>query len=111
MAKKNNNNDAFFSTLFSNDEAYKADVERAKNIQKKTGKKPKKAKEVNFEKPKLDDSVNKETKRLEDKGRKEAEENKRLIAQGLTKDIFGESLKRIVGETVNNYIKTMTSLN
>jgi hypothetical protein len=105
MTKKNNNNDAFSSTLFGDDEAYKADVERAKDIQKKTGKKPKKAKEVNFERPKLDDSVNKETKRLEDKGRKEAEENKRLIAQGLTKDMFGENLKRIVSETVDKFVK------
>lgn len=104
MAKKNNN-DTYASPLFDNDEAYQADVARAKEIEKKTGKKPKKAKEIKFEKPKLDNSVNKETKRLEDKGRKEAEENKRLIAQGLTKDMFGESLKRIVSETVDKFVK------
>ena len=109
MAKKNNNNDAFSSILFDNDEAYKADVERAKNIQKKTGKKPKKAKEVKFEKPKFDDSVNKETKRLEDKGRKEAEENRRLIAQGRIRDMFEsrEKVKQIVKETIERMIKEM----
>lgn len=104
MANKNN---PYTSELFGNDEAYKADVERAKKIQKETGKKPKKAKEVKFEKPKLDNSVNKETERLEKKGRKEAEENRKLIAQGKTRDIF-ESIRRIIRETVNDYIDDMS---
>jgi hypothetical protein len=102
MAKKSNN-DVYASSLFGNDEAYKECVEKAK----KSGKKPKKTKENKFEKAKPDDTVNKETKRLEDKGRKEAEENKRLIAQGLTKDMFGESLKRVVSETVDKFVKEM----
>lgn len=37
MARKN---DIYASSLFGNDEAYQADVARAKEIQKTTGKKP-----------------------------------------------------------------------
>lgn len=106
MARKN---DIYASSLFGNDEAYQADVARAKEIQKTTGKKPKKATQIKFAKAKADDSVNKETERQEKKGRKEAEENRRLIAQGRTRDMFEsrEKVKQIVQEAIERMIKEM----
>jgi hypothetical protein len=106
MARKN---DVYASSLFDNDEAYQADVARAKEIQKTTGKKPKKTSQIKFAKAKADDSVNKETERLEKKGRKEAEENRRLIAQGRTRDMFEsrERVKQIVRETLERFVKDL----
>lgn len=103
MARKN---DIYASSLFGNDEAYQADVARAREIQKTTGKKPKKATQIKFAKAKADDSVNKETERQEKKGRKEAEENRRLIAQGRTRDMFEsrEQIKQIVKETIERFV-------
>jgi hypothetical protein len=102
-------NDIYTSSLFGNDEAYQADVARAKEIQKTTGKKPKKTSQIKFAKAKADDSVNKETERLEKKGRKEAEENRRLIAQGRTRDMFEsrERVKQIVRETLERFVKDL----
>lgn len=106
MARKN---DIYASNLFGNDEAYQADVARAKEIQKTTGKRPKKATQIKFAKAKADDSVNKETERQEKKGRKEAEENRRLIAQGRTRDMFEsrEKIKQIVRETLERFMKDL----
>lgn len=92
MARKN---DIYASSLFGNDEAYQADVARAREIQKTTGKKPKKATQIKFAKAKADDSVNKETERQEKKGR--------------TRDMFEsrEKVKKIVQEAIERMIKEM----
>lgn len=93
-----NSNENFGSSLFDNDNAYQADLAKAKASDKKP-------KRVTRKKEKIGHvgEIDTIVKKQEEDGRRRAKEYDKLKQMGLTKDIF----ESIIDECIERYLKTI----